>query len=204
MLIKNNYTGKSLESAINNAKIALQETEDKLYIKELETKNSLFNKKVEIEVIRYDDVIEYIKEYLKTLINNMGLSCNLEVKKREQNVIFTIYSDNNSILIGKNGKTLESITMITKQVIQKELGKYFNFTIDIGEYKKEREHRLESLAKKIAREVSISKVAAKLDPMNSYERRIIHTTLSDNKKVTTESEGEEPNRYVVIRPKEDE
>ena len=86
----------------------------------------------------------------------------------------------------------------------KEIDKYFNLTIDIGEYKKERENRLERLAKKVAREVAYSKVEAKLDPMNSYERRIIHTILAENKKVITESEGEEPNRYVVIKPKEDE
>lgn len=203
-MIKNKYTGKTLEEAINNAKIALQETENNLYIKELETKSGLFNKKVEIEVIRRDDVITFMKEYLKNLIENMGLTANLEVKKREDNVTFTIFSDNNSILIGKNGRTLDSITTIVKQVVYKELGKYFNFTIDIGEYKKERENRLERLAKKVAREVAYSKVEAKLDPMNSYERRIIHTILADNKKVTTESEGEEPNRYVVIKPREEE
>lgn len=203
-MIKNKYTGKTLEEAINNAKIALQETENNLYIKELETKSGLFNKKVEIEVIRRDDVITFMKEYLKNLIENMGLKANLEVKKREDNVTFTIFSDNNSILIGKNGRTLDSITTIVKQVVYKELGKYFNFTIDIGEYKKERENRLERLAKKVAREVAYSKVEAKLDPMNSYERRIIHTILADNKKVTTESEGEEPNRYIVIKPREEE
>ena len=203
-MIKNKYTGKTLEEAINNAKIALQETEEKLYIKELETKSGLFSKKVEIEVIRHDDVIEFIKEYIVELIRAMGLTANLEVKKREDNVTFTVFSDNNSILIGKNGRTLESITTIVKQAVHKEIGKYFNLTIDIGEYKKERENRLERLAKKVAREVSYSKVEAKLDPMNSYERRIIHTILADNKKVITESEGEEPNRYVVIKPKEDE
>lgn len=203
-MIKNKYTGKTLEEAINNAKIALQETEDNLYIKELETKSGLFNKKVEIEVIRRDDVITFMKEYLKDLIENMGLSANLEVKKRENNIIFTIFSNNNSILIGKNGKTLDAITTIVKQVVYKELGKYFNFTIDIGEYKKERENKLERLAKKIAREVAYSKIETKLDPMNSYERRIIHTVLADNKKVTTESEGEEPNRYVVIKPREED
>ena len=203
-MIKNKYTGKTKEEAIQNAKIALQEMEENLYIKELETKSGLFSKKVEIEVVTRDEVIEFIKEYLKELIQSMGLTINLEVQKREDNVTFTIYSDNNSILIGKNGKTLDAITAIVKQVVHKEIGKFFNLTIDIGEYKKEREHRLESLAKKVAREVSTSKVEAKLDPMNSYERRIIHAVLAENKKVITESEGEEPNRYVVIKPKEDE
>lgn len=204
MLIRNRYSGKTKEEAINNAKIALQELEKDLYIKEIEVKNSLFNKKVEIEVIRHDDVIEYIKEYLKELIKNMGLTCNLEVKKRENGVNITVISDNNSILIGKNGRTLNALNQLLKQVLFNEIGEYFPFNLDIGEYKVEREHKLESLAKRTAREVAISKVEAKLDPMNSYERRIIHTALADNKKVITESEGEEPNRYVVIKPKEDE
>ncbi len=204
MLVKNRYSGKTREEAINNAKIALQELEKDLYIKEVEVKNGLFNKKVEIEVIRHDDVIEYIKEYLKELITNMGLTCNLEVKKRENGVNITVISDNNSILIGKNGRTLAALNLVLKQTIYNEIGEYFPFNLDIGEYKLAREHKLESLAKRTAREVASSKVAAKLDPMNSYERRIIHTVLADNKKVITESEGEEPNRYVVIKPKEDE
>ena len=204
MLVKNRYNGKTREEAINNAKIALQEMEENLYIKEIEVKNGLFNKKVEIEVIRKDDVIDYIKEYIKELINNMGLTCNLEVKKRENGINITVISDNNSILIGKNGKTLESITLIIKQMIHNEIGEYFPFVLDIGEYKIAKEHKLESLAKRTAREVAASKIPAKLDPMNSYERRIIHSILADHRKVTTESEGEEPNRYVVIKPKEDE
>ena len=204
MLIKNRYNGKNKEEAINNAKIALQELVENLYIKEIEVKSGLFNKKVEIEVIRKDDVIEYIKEYIKELIHNMGLSCNLEVKKRENGINITVISDNNSILIGKNGKTLEAITLVVKQMIHNEIGEYFPFVLDIGEYKLAREQKLESLAKKTAREVAYTKIPAKLDPMNSYERRIIHTILAENKKVTTESEGEEPNRCVVIKPKEEE
>jgi len=204
MLVKNRYTGKTKEEAINNAKIALQEMEENLYIKEIEVKSGLFNKKAEIEVIRRDDVIEYIKEYIKDLIHNIGLTCNLEVKKRENGINITVISDNNSILIGKNGRTLEAITLVIKQMIHNEIGEYFPFVLDIGEYKVAREQKLESLAKRTAREVATSKVAAKLDPMNSYERRIIHSILADHRKVTTESEGEEPNRYVVIKPKEDE
>jgi len=204
MLVKNRYSGKTKEEAINNAKIELQEMEENLYIKEIEVKSGLFNKKVEIEVIRRDDVIEYIKEYIKELIKNIGLTCNLEVKKRENGINITVISDNNSILIGKNGRTLESITLLIKQMIHNEIGEYFPFVLDIGEYKVAREHKLESLAKRTAREVATSKVPAKLDPMNSYERRIIHSILADHRKVTTESEGEEPNRYVVIKPKEDE
>jgi len=204
MLARNRYTGKTKEEAINNAKIELQELEEDLYIKEIEVKNGLFNKKVEIEVIRKRDVADYIKDLVKELVNNMGLSCNLEVKKRENGLNLTIISDNNSILIGKNGRTLDAMTSIIKHAIFNEINEYYPFVLDIGEYKQARESRLERIAKQTAREVAISKVAAKLEPMNSYERRIIHTVLADNKKVITESEGEEPNRCVVIKPKEDE
>ncbi|MDD6224047.1 MAG: KH domain-containing protein, partial [bacterium] len=176
-MIKNIYTGKTKEEAIQKAKISLQELEQNLYIKEIDKKTGLFHKKVEIEVLTRDEVIKFVKQYIKDLIKNMGLTANLEVQKREESVTFTVFSDNNSILIGKNGKTLEALTMIVKQAVKKEIGTYINLTIDIGEYKKEREHSLQSLAKKIAREVASSKVAAKLDPMNSYERRIIHTIL---------------------------
>lgn len=204
MLTKNKYSGKTKEEAINNAKIALQELEENLYVKELEVKSGLFSKKVEIEVIRKDDVAEYIKELTKDIIRNMGISCNLEVKKRDNGLNITIISDNNPILIGKNGRTLDSLTSIIKHSVFNEIGEYYPFVLDVGEYKLAREQRLERMAKKVAREVAYTKVPAKLDPMNSYERRIIHTILADNKKVITESEGEEPNRCVVIKPKEED
>ena len=204
MLVKNRYIGKTKEDAINNAKIALQELEADLYIKEIEVKSGLFNKKVEIEVIRKRDVADYIKELVKELVTNMGLTCNLEVKKRENGLNITIIADNNSILIGKNGRTLDSMTAIIKHAVFNEIGEYYPFVLDVGEYKQAREQRLERIAKKTAREVAYTKVPAKLEPMNSYERRIIHEALADNKKVITESEGEEPNRSVVIKPKEDE
>ena len=204
MLNKTRYVGKTKEEAINNAKIELQELESDLYIKEVEVTKGLFNKKVEIEVIRKADVADYIKELVKETINNMGLSCNLEVKKRENGLNITVISDNNSILIGKNGRTLDSLTAIIKHAVYNEIGEYYPFVLDIGEYKQAREQKLERMAKKVAREVAYTKVEAKLDPMNSYERRIIHSILADNKKVTTESEGEEPNRCVVIKPRLEE
>lgn len=204
MLVRNKYTGKTKEEAINNAKIELQELEDNLYIKELDVKNGLFNKKVEIEVVRHEDVVNYIKELVKDIITNIGLTCNLEVKKRDKSLNITILSDNNSILIGKNGRTLDAITAIVKHSVFNEIGENFPVIIDVGEYKQARIQKLEYMAKKVAREVAYTKVAAKLDPMNSYERRIIHSILTDNKKVTTESEGEEPNRCVVIKPVEED
>ena len=202
---KHRYTGKTKEEAISNATIDLQETQDNLIIKELEEiKGGLFkSKKVEIEVIERREVVRYIKEYLQKLLKDLGFTSNIEIKNKEEVPTFTIYSDNDALLIGKNGKNLKALSILTSQHLLNELGRNFKFTIDINSYKEKREKSLESLARRIAREVATTKVEAKLDSMNSYERRIIHNALTNNKRVYTESEGEEPNRYVVIKPREE-
>ena len=105
---------------------------------------------------------------------------------------------------GKNGKNLKALSTIVREYIMNIIGQPFKFVIDVNDYQEKREQSLIHLAKKTAREVATTKVEAKLDPMNSYERRLIHTVLSEHPKVITESEGEEPNRCVVIKPKEDE
>ena len=142
MLIKNKFSGKTVDEAIKNAMTQLEETKDNLYIKELEVKSGLFNKKAEIEVITKQDVIDYIKEFVKEIVTNMGLTCSLEVKKRDNNLLITIISDNNPILIGKNGRTLQSLTAIIKQNIYNEIGEYFKFNLDVGEYKQAKEQKL--------------------------------------------------------------
>ena len=202
---KHRYTGKTKEEAISNATIDLQETQDNLIIKELEEiKGGLFkSKKVEIEVIERREVVRYIKEYLQKLLKDLGFTSNIEIKNKEEVPTYAIYSDNDALLIGKNGKNLKALSILTSQHLLNELGRNFKFTIDINSYKEKREKSLESLARRIAREVATTKVEAKLDSMNSYERRIIHNALTNNKRVYTESEGEEPNRYVVIKPREE-
>ena len=197
------YQSKTYEEAKNMAMADLMEQEENLYIKEILNSNKLFNKKSVIEVIKKSDVIEYIKELVKDITTLMGLNINMEVKKREESLNITIYADNNAVLIGKNARTLNALNTIIRQSVYKEIGENFKFVLDVSEYKQKREWNLEKMAKQIAREVAKTKVEAKLDPMNSYERRIIHNTLTNNKKVYTESSGEEPNRYVVIKPKEE-
>ena len=202
---KHKYQAKTKEEAINNAKAELQEVEENLFIKEIsEEKGGLFkSKKVEIEVIEKREVIGYIKEYLIKLLKDLGFNANIEIKNKEEIPTYVIYSDNDALLIGKNGKNLTALSTVVAQHLNKELGRNYKFILDINAYKEKRDKNLERLAKKIAREVATTKVEAKLDSMNSYERRIIHNALGNSKKVYTESEGEEPNRYVVIKPKED-
>lgn len=203
---KHRYVGKNKEEAINLAKEELQEVEENLFIKEIEvTQGGLFKKgKVEIEVIEKREVVKDIKDFLANLLKNMGYSVNIEIKNKEEVPKYVIFSDNDALLIGKNGKNLKALTTIVNGYLNTELGRTYKFIIDVNEYKEKREHNLERLAKRIAREVATTGVEAKLDSMNSYERRIIHNILGNNKRVYTESEGEEPNRYVVIKPKKEE
>lgn len=201
---KHSYIGKTKEEAINNAMADLQETTNNLIIQEKEVKTGLFkSKKIEIEVIEKREVVKFIKDYTISLLKDLGFNANIEVKNKSEIPTYIVYSDNDSLLIGKNGKNLQALSKIIFQVIKKELGESFKFLLDVNDYKEKRERNLEFLAKKIAREVRDTKVAAKLDSMNSYERRIVHNALTNNKFVYTESAGEEPNRYVVIKPKED-
>ena len=201
---KHSYFGKTLEEAILNAKIDLQEVEENLIIKERETTTGIFKaKKVEIEVIEKREVTKFIKNYLYSLLKEMGYSINIEVKTTDNVPTYTIYSNNDSLIIGKNGKNLQALSIIITQVIKKEVGKSFKFLLDVNDYKSKREQSLQNLAKTIAKEVQDTKVEVKLDSMNSYERRVVHNALATYKNVYTESVGEEPNRCVVVKPKED-
>lgn len=203
---KHKFIGKTKEEAIENAKIGLQELEENLIIKETEVqKGGLFkSKKVEIEVIEKREVAQGIKEYLAKLLKDLGFKTNIEMKVKDNIPTYTIYSDNDALLIGKNGKNLHALSTIVNQYVKTEIGESYKFLIDVNAYKEKHEKSLIRLAKNVAREVAQTKIEAKLDSMNSYERRVIHNALTNNKKVYTESEGEEPNRCVVIKPKEEE
>ncbi len=201
---KSNFIGKTLEEAKEKALVELGCSEDEIFCKEINSTGGLFKaKKTEIEVITKQDIIEAAKNFLINITKLMGLNINFEVKERDKITTLTIFCDNNNILIGKQGRTVNALSLILKQYLFNELGFYYNLILDVGEYKQKNEKRLERLAKSLARDVVRSQMELKLDPMNSYERRIIHTVLSENNKVTTESEGIEPNRYVVIKPKKD-
>lgn len=202
---KHNYIGKTKEEAIINATIDLQELENNLIIKEIGTqKGGLFkSSKVEIEVIERREVVRYIKEYIIGLLKQLGFSAQVELKNKEEVPKYIIYSENDALLIGKNGKNLKALSHYVGLHINKMIGRNFKFIIDVNDYNQKREKRIESLAKRTAKEVASTKIEAKLDCMNSYERRIVHNVLTNNPKVYTESEGTEPNRYVVIKPKED-
>lgn len=200
MIKKYTYQAKTFDEAKNMALADLMDQQENLYINEIESSTKLFSKKSVIEVIKKEDVLEYIKELLKEITKYMGLTINMEVKKRDDNVTISLYSDNNAILIGKDARTLNALTTIVKQAVYNQIGTYYNFVLDVSEYKEKQQFFIERAAKKTAKEVARTKIEAKLEPMNSYERRIVHNALTNFRGVYTESEGTEPNRYVVIKP----
>ncbi|MBR3161410.1 MAG: KH domain-containing protein [Bacilli bacterium] len=197
------FEGKTYEETVTKALEELKVTEENLTINVLESKQGLLKKIVKIEVININDVIDYLKESIKEITELMNIKVNLEVRRREETITITLFSDNNSILIGKNGKNIQALQNIIRQIIPNSINEKYKIIIDVENYKEKRLITIERIAKRVAREVKNTKVESKLEPMNSYERRIVHNVLTNNKYVFTESEGEEPNRYVVIKPKEE-
>ena len=200
---KHRFVGKTYEEAVNKAKIELQELEENLIIKVIDEKKSLLSKKCEIEVIEKREIKNFIKEKLIAILREMGYQAEVEIQVKQDIPTYRIYSDNDSLLIGKSGKNLEALQIVLRQIVNTETEINYRFFLDVSDYKEKNEHHLESLAKRLAREVATTKIEVKMDSMNSYERRIVHNVLTNNKKVYTESVGEEPNRCVVIKPRED-
>lgn len=147
---------------------------------------------------------EVIKKDIKEFLNNMFGAMSMEVKAditfddEENSVNVDLSGDNMGVLIGKRGQTLDSIQYLTSLVINKNSEKYVRVKLDTENYRKRRKETLESLAKNIAYKVKRSRRPVSLEPMNPYERRIIHSALQADKFVSTRSEGEEPFRHVVV------
>ncbi len=195
------YEGKTKEQAEELALEELKISKEDLIINKVEEKNNLLKKSVKIEVLNMNEVISFIKDTINEIINKMNAEANLEVRRREENITITIFSDNNAILIGKNGKNVSALQLLIRQMVNSNLKEPLSIVIDVGNYKEKRARSIEYLAKKLAREAYKTKTEITMDSMNSYERRIVHSALADDKYVYTESIGEEPNRKVVIKLK---
>ena len=205
---KYKFQAKSEDGLLEKALKELNVKEEDVITKTYEEKGGLFSgKKYTLEVIKISDVAEVGKEIIKELLSSMGVSANVETKIRYGQIYYGLNSQNNSLLIGKNGHILDSIQTYVRQAVLNAIDLYVNITIDVEGYKEKQNYFLEKKVKKIARDVTLSKVDVKLDPMNSYERKVVHSALQGFKYIKTESEGEEPNRCVVIKytdNKEDE
>jgi len=197
---KYKFQAKSKEGLLDKALEELNEKEENILTNLYEEKGGLFSgKKYTLEVVKLSDVADIGKDILKELLLSLNIKANVETKIRDGKIKYEIYSQNNSVLIGKKGHILDSIQTYVRQAIFNAIDLYVNITIDVEKYKEKQNYYLEKKVKKIARDVTLSKVEVKLDPMNSYERKLVHEALQGFKYITTESEGEEPNRCVVIK-----
>lgn len=198
------FEGKNEQDVLNNGLNELNVNEEEtLHFVTKERVGLLKKEVVKVHIVKLEEVATYIKDYLNDIVTDMGLEVSFETKIREQQITVKMYSNNNKILIGKNGQTLQALTTVVKQKVHNEIGQYPYILLDVENYKEKQVKYLERLAKNVAREVARTKVEVELENMNSYERRIIHNILSENDKVYTVSTGEEPNRHVIIKPKED-
>ena len=198
------YEGKNLEELTLQALKELNVKEDEMItdVKE-ETVGLLRKKKYTLNVVLKSDVLEYSKKLLKDIVEGMGIKDVIIESQRKDNYIkLTLHSSDNSILIGRNGRTLSSLQNLIRSSVSNQVGIYVNIILDVENYKIKQEHNIERLAKKLAKEVLRTKEPIAMDSMNSYERRLVHNALSNFKGITSDSEGEEPNRRIVIKPVE--
>ncbi len=199
----NTFTGKDYESTLKEALESLNLKEEDVVISSNEKKLGLFKgTAVEINVTPLTDIAEEVKEYLGELLSIMGLEVTFETKIRDRQIQIKMYSDDNPILIGHMGRTLASLQTVMRSIIKNKYSVSPYISLDVENYKDKQLMYIEKTAKRIAKEVSHTKIAVELDNMNSYERLIVHNAIADFKDVYSESVGEEPNRHVVIKPKE--
>ena len=192
------YEGKSEEEVLKNISI------EDFHYKIEESKGGLLKgKKYTLTAVKKDDVKNYIKEYISTLAKAMKIKISTEIRFSDDYYNVMLVSEANPLLIGKEGKNLNSIQLLLHQSLSNLTNFNIRVSVDAAGYKQNKEKRIEFVAKRVCKEVLNTKIEAKLDPMNSYERRIIHNTVGKFDKLKSESFGEEPTRYVVISYKED-
>lgn len=182
----------SEEEALKISVEKLHISADKIFI------NNLGDNKYEA-LVDVDLALEG-KRYLEGILNAIGLQYQIEVRRSgEEEINYVIESDHNPLLIGVKGKTLESLSLLIKNLLGTYTKEKLIVSLDIGNYRANRIRQLEILATKTAKEVARTKVDVKLNAMNSFERRVIHEKLSEWHDVYTESEGEGEERAIVIK-----
>ncbi len=200
MLNKYIYEDKTIEKALEKCLNDLNVNNDDIYYKEEIQKGSLLKaSKAIIEVIKKDDIKILINNFIKEIGKYINLTIKTDIYFTDESIKVILDSENNAVLIGKNGKMLNSIQTLLKKYIENETSMNLKVYIDIENYKQKKIENLEKNVRKIINEVLLTKIDAKLDEMNSYERRIVHNIVSEYDFIISESFGETPHRYVVIK-----
>lgn len=197
----NVFTGKNYEEVESEALNNLGLTKEDVVISK-KTKKSLFKNQVELIVTPLTDILEFSKEYIKELFKTIGIDVNFESRIENKQIQIKMHTEDSPIIIGYSGKNLQALQTVMRGVVKNEFGATPYISLDVGNYKDRQIKNLERTAKRIAREVIKTKVPVEMENMNSYERLIVHNAIAEFTKVYSESEGEEPNRHVWIKPKE--
>lgn len=193
------YAAKTVEDAIKLACEEEKVTQEELMYEVKEEKKGLFTKKAVIAVYDMADVIEYAEDYIKNILSTIGMEIALKTFYRDNLIKILIESDHNSLLIGKNGQTLQALNELTKLAISSKFKRKFRILLDIGDYKDKKYSRVISISKRSAKEVLKTHIDIKLDPMTPDERKKVHNALSTWKNIKTESVGDGKDRAIVIK-----
>ncbi len=195
-------TAKTVDKAVEEALAELKVSKEDVEIEVVEqgSKGFLgFGSKDAVVIVKVKHNPEKIaKDFLREMFIAMGIIVNIETEIKDKHLYINLTGDDMGILIGKRGQTLDSIQYLVNLVVNKGNAPYISITIDTENYRQRRKETLEALAYNLAKKVRQTGKKVVLEPMNPYERRIIHSSLQNNKYVTTYSEGEEPTRNVVI------
>ena len=198
------FSAKSVDEAITEACQKLEVTSDKLIYEVVEEgRDGLFGIGSKPAVIRAkikNGLTDTAADFLADVFKAMDIQAESKIEYDEANRLMSVelVGDDMGILIGKRGQTLDSLQYLLSLVVNKEAEEYIRVKLDTENYRERRKKTLESLARNVAFKVKRSKRPTSLEPMNPYERRIIHSALQGDRYVTTHSEGEEPYRYVVV------
>jgi len=199
-------SAKTVELAIAEALATLGLSEAEVVIEVLDegTKGGIFgigSRPARVKVSRKPNPETLVKNFLREVMLNMGLGMEIEVKLKDKRMYVNFVGENMGILIGKRGQTIDSLQYLTNLVVGGQGFKEINVILDTGNYRKRRKDTLEALARNVSRKVRAHRDRVKLEPMSRFERHIIHNALQNNGDVRTYSEGNEPNRYVVVAHK---
>ncbi|MDP4180184.1 MAG: RNA-binding cell elongation regulator Jag/EloR [Bacillota bacterium] len=196
-------TAKTVQEAVALALEDLKLDEDKVDVEILDEGNKgifgfIGNKMARVRVTVRESKGEKAKKFLLELFEKMKVNADIDLSENDDNILLNIKGNDMGVLIGRRGETLDSIQYLSSLVINKDNEDYKRVVVDIENYRMKREETLINLANRLADRVMKYKKNVTLEPMNPYERRVIHSTLQNNKYVKTFSVGDEPNRKVVI------
>ena len=205
-------TAKTVEDAIIQASMQLGVSSDRIQYEVIEKGSAgllgglIGSRPDVIRAKKVETIDEKAVEFVTSVFDAMGIVVNIDTKlnEEEKELEINLSGDEMGILIGKRGQTLDSLQYLVSLVVNKETENYLRVKLDTENYRERRKETLETLAKNIAYKVKRTRRSVSLEPMNPYERRIIHSALQNDKYVFTRSEGEEPFRHVVIALKKEE